>query len=102
MSALQGVAWDRGETAGNYAAAYGGYELGEDGAVLAPTGVLSGEWAGESIPELLGGLVNLDNPDELETACDAYESAYAEGFIARAEWCLSDDDEPEPTNPYTA
>ena len=35
---------------------------------------LSGEWAGESIPELLGDLI--ENDDDYEIMCDAYETGY--------------------------
>lgn len=41
---------------------------------LAPRDVLSGEWAGESMPELLGSLA--DDPD----AADAYEAGYRAGW----------------------
>jgi len=47
---------------------------------------LSGEWAGESVPELLGDLVadvirfGVDECDAFDAVCDAYESGYSDGF----------------------
>ena len=38
---------------------------------------LSGEWAGGSVPELLGDLIESD--DDYEIICEAYESGYEEG-----------------------
>ena len=47
---------------------------------------LSGEWAGESIPELLGDLIKkaeklIGEPDEgmTQDICDNYETGYYEG-----------------------
>jgi hypothetical protein len=54
---------------------------------------LSGEWAGESIPELLGDLwVDLDDVDVpewyLATLCDEYEKGYQSAFEdAGRVWC---------------
>lgn len=43
---------------------------------------LSGEWAGESIPELLGDLIVRfeDDSDNLEELCDLYEQGYNKAF----------------------
>lgn len=49
---------------------------------------LSGEWAGESIPELLGDLAYLDGSDE-EALCDAYQSGYDYAHLN----CRYDDEE---------
>lgn len=41
---------------------------------------LSGEWAGESIPELLGDLLRATkDEDEHEIILEAYENGYADG-----------------------
>lgn len=40
---------------------------------------LSGEWAGESIPELLGDLMDEDESN-LDEICDAYEEGYNNAF----------------------
>lgn len=38
---------------------------------------LSGEWAGESIPEILSGLITDDmDADDINELCDAYEEGY--------------------------
>jgi hypothetical protein len=42
---------------------------------------LSGEWAGESIPELIYRYDELSD-DERDTACDAYEQGFSDGFWA--------------------
>ena len=47
-----------------------GYEYSNDSP-------LSGEWAGGSIPEYLGDLIESD--DDYEIICEAYESGYEEG-----------------------
>lgn len=45
---------------------------------------LSGEWAGESIPELLGDLYKGCNPDMedqiIDNLCDSYERGYDDGY----------------------
>lgn len=49
-------------------------------------GPLSGEYAGESVPELLGDLIDalvrlgVDESDAHEIVCDAYELGYSQGF----------------------
>jgi hypothetical protein len=45
---------------------------------------LSGEWAGESIGELIDGYAELSE-DEQNTVCDAYEAGYSDGFWAEVE-----------------
>ena len=45
----------------------------------ATTSPLSGEWAGESIPELLGDLLAIVTGEEFEDILNAYEEGYAEG-----------------------
>ena len=57
--------------------ARGGY----DALCLAPKNdaPLSGEWAGESIPELLGDLLALLGDDE-DDICSAYEEGYSLGY----------------------
>lgn len=44
-----------------------------------PPSWLSGEWAGESISELLGDLIEKD-PDSEDEICDAYEDAADEAY----------------------
>jgi hypothetical protein len=55
---------------------------------------LSGEWAGESIPELLGGLYEslpLDlQPDAIDRLCDAYEEGYYEGNTDAGYWQIEE------------
>lgn len=46
---------------------------------LMPRSPLSGEWAGESIPELIDGARDMD-PDDLDDACQAYEQGYYAGW----------------------
>lgn len=47
---------------------------------------LSGEWAGESVRELLGDLIDslarlgVNESDAYDIVCDAYESGYSDGF----------------------
>lgn len=42
---------------------------------------LSGEWAGESIPELLGDLLALaENDEHQHEVCEAYEDGYSRGY----------------------
>ena len=45
---------------------------------------LSGEWAGESIGELIDGYAELGE-DAQTAACDAYEAGYSDGFWAEVE-----------------
>lgn len=47
---------------------------------------LSGEWAGESIPELLGDLFDVyeDGESNESDLCDAYEAGYAKGQTGKA------------------
>jgi hypothetical protein len=40
---------------------------------------LSGEWAGESIPELIEGYEDM-TPEDQDAACDSYEEGYGQGF----------------------
>lgn len=49
-------------------------DLATGGLTMEP---LSGEWAGESIPELLGDLLTDDNWDDI---CDAYEQGYFHNY----------------------
>jgi hypothetical protein len=46
---------------------------------------LSGEWAGESIPELLGDLINEGEEDDIQDILDAYEQAFDEAYWAELE-----------------
>ncbi len=51
------------------------FGIGRD---FSESGPLSGEWAGESIPELLGDLLEMAEALDLDAAtdlCDAFESA---------------------------
>lgn len=65
-------AFARGEQAGVYDA----QSLAEKN--LAP---LSGEWAGESIVELIGDLIeNAEDDDHVTEICDAYEEGYSHGY----------------------
>lgn len=44
---------------------------------------LSGEWAGESMQELLGDLadkISVDHPDNFSDLCEAYEDGYEDGY----------------------
>lgn len=45
---------------------------------------LSGEWAGESIPELLGDLISQAEPTHSDYVLDAYTTGYDEYFINHA------------------
>lgn len=53
-----------------------------DGATEAPEW-LSGEWAGESVPELLGDLLDMVTEDEQEGVMDAYCDAADSVFYGR-------------------
>lgn len=44
---------------------------------------LSGEWAGESIPELVGDLIG-DDDDMHDAICDHYENGYRAAFDQRS------------------
>lgn len=65
-------AFARGEQAGTYDA----QSLAEKN--HAP---LSGEWAGESMVELIGDLIeNAENDEHCHEICQAYEDGYSHGY----------------------
>jgi hypothetical protein len=68
---LMGEAYARGYYDGSIA-----QELGEPEEIPSP---LSGEWAGESIPELFGLAIGEEYE---ETVVDDYEQQYSDGFLA--------------------
>jgi hypothetical protein len=43
---------------------------------------LSGEWAGESITELIGDLLDEVSENDNDAICDAYEEGFAQGWNA--------------------
>ncbi len=51
-------------------------------AMLKMPACLSGEWAGESITELIGDLLDEVSEDENDAICDAYEEGFAQGWNA--------------------
>lgn len=79
--ALREEAYDRGKARGANDRASGAPDRSDD--------ILSGEWAGESIPELLGDIIDrLDPPYEWTIARkweieDAYIEGYADGYGAQ-------------------
>lgn len=48
--------------------------------MVGETNWLSGEWAGESIPELLGSCDNMRDEERLDDVCQAYEEAADRAF----------------------
>lgn len=62
-----------------YRALLAGIEEGDPQVMDLQHSPLSGEWAGESIPELIDGYNDM-TPDEQDAACDAYEQGFSQGF----------------------
>jgi hypothetical protein len=95
-------AWESGRMAGGEAAAsFTGEEWEEwDRApgILMPD-PLSGEWAGDSLPEMFGNVVNVADPDDVEAALDRWETAYLEGWETGVEM-MRGNYARAPRNPY--
>jgi hypothetical protein len=72
--------YDGNTTTGTYRAIVEGYHEGEPAVMDLCPAPLSGEWAGESIPELLGLPIGADLPDDEVLA--AYEDGFSTAFWA--------------------
>jgi len=102
LTGIKRRAWEHGARDAIFAQAYGGLTYGDDGDIEIPTGVLSGEWAGESIVELIPE-TSIMADTAYDAACDAYEGAYEDGYIDTANWADNDDDawqNEAPFNPF--
>lgn len=95
-------AWQSGLEAGQDAAASFVYQDWEEwdrnpGELMpAP---LSGEWAGESLPEMFGRVVNVADPAAVSDALDKWEAAYLEGWQIGVEM-MRGNYARAPRNPY--
>jgi hypothetical protein len=74
---VEQTARERGEQAGRDHASW----IETDSDVEMPA-CLSGEWAGESITELIGDLLDEVSEDDNDAICDAYEEGFAQGWNA--------------------
>jgi len=104
LTEIKRRAWEHGSRDAIFAQAYGGLTYDVYGDIEIPTGALSGEWAGESIAELIPETSTMaDDDDAYDEACDAYEGAYSDGYTVAAEWADVDGDEWQnemPFNPF--
>ena len=104
LTEIKRRAWEHGARDAIFAQAYGWLTYSDDGEILTPIGVLSGEMAGESISELIPETASMvDDDGEYDAACDAYEGAYSDGYTVAAEWADVDGDEWQnemPFNPF--
>jgi len=99
---IQRRAWEHGARDAIFAQAYGGLTYGDDGEIEVPSGILSGEWSGGSIAELIPEASGM-NPYDFDTTCDAYEDAYCQAYTVAAEWADVDGDTWQnemPFNPF--
>jgi len=77
VATVEQTARERGEQAGRDHASW----IETDSDVEMPA-CLSGEWAGESITELIGDLLDEVSEDDNDAICDAYEEGFAQGWNA--------------------
>jgi len=70
---------DGNTTMSEYRAILAGIESGDPEIMDMQPSPLSGEWAGESIPELIAGYADM-TADEQDAACDSYEQGFSQGF----------------------
>lgn len=75
---------DGNTTAAEYRAILAGIESGDPEIMDIQPSPLSGEWAGESIPELIRGYSDM-TPEQQESACDSYEQGFSSGFWEQLE-----------------
>jgi len=104
LTEIKRRAWEHGARDAIFAQAYGGLTYGDDGEILTPGGVLSGEWDNGSIANLIPETSTMaDDDDAYDAACDAYEGAYSDGYTCNAEWADVDGDtwqNEAPFNPF--
>ena len=67
-----------------YRAILAGIESGDPEIMDMQPSPLSGEWAGESIPELIHGYSDM-TPEAQDAACDSFEQGFSSGFWKQVE-----------------